>query len=974
MDPKSKNFFSIGLPRLTLVLMVLLQPFTTRSVFAAGPFTRASVDSSGAQSNAISYTGKISANGRYVAFDSEAGNLVSGDTNGLGDVFLRDLQLGTTVAVSANPSGSLLGGGDPAISTDGHFVAFDSGATSLVTGDTNNFQDVFVKDTQTGAVFRVSVGTGAVQSNGDSTAASISGDGRFVVFSSSATNLVAGDTNGLDDIFVHDRQTGITVRASADSSGVGANGASTGASISTDGNYVVYFSNGTNLVPGDTNGKSDVFVYALQTGQTTRVSVNSAGVQGDQLARDPSISGDGRFVTFSSYSNNLMTQDTFGYEYVYIRDRQAGTTTVASVQNGIPMIGWAESSVISSDGRYVAFSYDDKGDGIAKRWIYVHDRVTNDTVLPTVGGESDSAPSRPSISGNGQALVFTSGSTTLVSGDTNGVWDIFVAPVTFPVDLMPSVSSVANDCPGGCTGPADQVVQFTVSFSEVVTGVDAADFVLAAGGGVTGAAITGVSGTGSAYIVSVDTGTGDGTLRLDVVDDDSIKDSTLNPLGGAGAGNGAFSGPVYIVHKSIPVVTGIVRVDPNPVLADSVHYTVNFNEMVSGVDAGDFTLTSTGSVAGAVVAGVSGTDGVYTVTVNIGTGDGTLRLDVADNDSIVDVAGNPLAGVGAGNGNFTTGETYQIERNSPSVTGIVRVDVNPTTADAVRFTVTLSEAVSGVDMGDFVLNTDSLTGVSILELGGSGNIYTVTAGTGNGSGSLRLDLIDNDSIVDSVGHPLGGAGTGNGSFTVGETYTLTRNAVIPMSTDIRSTGARDGWISERNENSNTGGAKNTSGLDLKVGDDSSDRQFRAILHFPTYYLPDDAVVTQAILMIRKQRVVGTDPFTTHQNIAIDIRKGIFSSSNVLSYWTMQLTDFQAPADMYTAGVIQNNPVGDWYWAVLDSRALQFINLTDVTQLRIEFILDDNDDLGEDTIRFFSGDAPNQTDRPHLQIDYYVPRW
>jgi hypothetical protein len=249
----------------------------------------------------------------------------------------------------------------------------------------------------------------------------------------------------------------------------------------------------------------------------------------------------------------------------------------------------------------------------------------------------------------------------------------------------------------------------------------------------------------------------------------------------------------------------------------------------------------------------------------------------------------------------------------------------------------------------------------------------VTAATGTGRGTLRLDLIDNDSIVDSLNHPLGGIGGGNGGYTIGEVYAINRVVIIPVTTDFRSTGARDGWVLEKNENANTGGSKNSNADFFKVGDDAQDRQFRSILHFPTYYLPDNAVVTQVILMIKKQDVIGTDPFITHQNISIDIRKGLFSNFNLLSMWSLQLTDFQSPADLVSAGVIQNNPVGGWYWATLDSKTFQFINLTDITQIRLAFQLDDNDDMGEDAIRFFSGDYPYQSDRPHLQIEYYVPR-
>jgi len=421
------------------------------------------------------------------------------------------------------------------------------------------------------------------------------------------------------------------------------------------------------------------------------------------------------------------------------------------------------------------------------------------------------------------------------------------------------------------------------------------------------------------------------------------------------------------------MVLSSLRLDPSPTTAISINFTVTFTEDVSGVDQSDFMPSATGNISSAVVTNVSGTGSTYTVTVNIGAGAGTIRLDVVDNDSIVDNLSNPLGGVGAGNGNYAAGDAYVIETSAPVVISSLRADANPTAADNVRFTVTFSEAVSGVDASDFVLTANGLSGVSILGVSGSGNVYTVTVGVGNGNGTLRLDVVDNDSILDSVSNPLGGLGTGNGNFTAGETYTIQKNSTISASTDFRSTGARDGWVLEKNENANVGGSKNSNAGFIKLGDDSQDRQFRSILHFPTYYLPDNAVVTRVILMLKKQDTIGTDLFTTHQNITIDIHKGPFSNFNLLGLWSLQVTDFEAPADAYSVGTIQNNPVSGWYWAMLDSTAFRYINLTDITQLRLGFQLDDNDDMSEDSIRFYSGDTDAQSNRPHLLIDYYVPR-
>ena len=530
MNPRQRKFMTGAM----IVFMLLtLQTGWVRPAHAApGDTTRVSVDSSGAQSNNASRRGKISGDGRYVAFESSASNLIVGDTNNVEDVFVYDRQTGATTRVSIASSTGAQANGDSgisAISYDGRYVALESGATNLVTVDANGQSDVFVHDRQTGVTTLVSVSSAGVQANDISENASISADGRFVAFTSSATNLVSGDMNAAQDIFVRDIQSGTTTLVTMNSAGAQANSTSYSPQISANGQYVVFSSRATNLVDGDTNNSQDIFVRDIQMGQTIRASVNSSGVEADRGAGEPSISGDGRYITFSSSSYNLMDIDTMSFEYVYVHDRQTGATTVV-FNDGDPMYGWSNGSVISADGRYIAFTYDDKGDGEAVRWVYIYDRVSGKTFLPTVGSDTN-APVLPSISADGRFLAYHSKSPSLVSGDINGVDDVFVKEMVYPIELNPTVVSVFNSCSDGCSGAADQVVNFGVKFSERVTGVDASDFVLTVSGGISGAAITGMSGSRDEYIVSVDTGVGDGTLRLDVVDDDSIRDFPQNPLG-----------------------------------------------------------------------------------------------------------------------------------------------------------------------------------------------------------------------------------------------------------------------------------------------------------------------------------------------------------------------------------------------------------------------------------------------------------
>ena len=238
------------------------------AVAAIGTTTRVSVASDGAQGNQDSFRALLSADGRYVAFASDASNLVAGDTTYKEDVFLHDRETGETTRVSVASDGAQgdSGSGDEvALSADGRYVAFFSWATNLVPGDTNGDGDIFVHDRETGETTRVSVASDGAQANDisflDDCYPALSADGRYVAFLSLATNLVPGDTNGDDDIFVHDRETGETTRVSVASDGAQGNQDSFWPALSADGRYVAFGSFATNLVPGDTNNKADVFVH-----------------------------------------------------------------------------------------------------------------------------------------------------------------------------------------------------------------------------------------------------------------------------------------------------------------------------------------------------------------------------------------------------------------------------------------------------------------------------------------------------------------------------------------------------------------------------------------------------------------------------------------------------------------------------------------------------------------------------------------
>jgi Tol biopolymer transport system component len=401
---------------------------------------RVSVDSNGAQANERSYAPSISADGRYVAFYSLASDLVAGDSNGTWDVFVRDRWTGTTERVSVDSAGveGDAGSDSPSISADGRYVAFASGATNLVPGDTDGVIDVFVRDRQLGITTRVSVSSAGGQGNGTSEGPSISADGRFVAFASSAANLVPGHIAvGMTDAFVHDLLTGTTERVSVDSSGSANNSASGSPSISSDGRYVAFVSSATNLVPGDTNGNWDVFVRDRLAGTTERVSVATGGAQGDGDSgayHPPSISQDGRFVAFQSLANNLVPGDTFPGQDLFVRDRQNGTTEIVDVDSaGVQGNSGAFGCSISSDGRWVAFDSNATnlvpGDTNGVPDVFLRDRLNGTTVrvsIDSAGNQANNESGESSISADGRFVAFASLSTDLVAGDTNGSVDIFV--------------------------------------------------------------------------------------------------------------------------------------------------------------------------------------------------------------------------------------------------------------------------------------------------------------------------------------------------------------------------------------------------------------------------------------------------------------------------------------------------------------------------------------------------------------------
>jgi len=424
---------------------------------APAPLTeRLSTAAGGAQSDGDSTQADVTPDGRYVAFISEASNLVPGDTNDVADVFVRDRAAGTTERISIATDGTEGDGRcdfTPAISDNGRFIAFASFADNLVADDTNGVFDIFLRDRKKGTTKRLSVSTAGVQANNFNVTPSISADGKVIAFMSAADNLLAtgpgipGDTNGLFDIYVRDRTAGTTTRVSVDSAGVQANGFSVKPAVSGDGNYVAFRSAATNLVVGDTNGFFDVFVHNRTSGVTERVSLPCAAAEGDGDSEIIGISGDGNCVAFHSVATNMVPSDTNGKQDVFVRDRGAGTTERVSLSTaGVEGNGDSGGSAISRDGRYVTFTSKATnlvaGDTNLRDDIFVRDRMTNATVrasLANDGSEADQNSSLPTVNGDGRYVVFESVATNLTVDDGNIFSDIFVRAL--PIADLPKLKT-----------------------------------------------------------------------------------------------------------------------------------------------------------------------------------------------------------------------------------------------------------------------------------------------------------------------------------------------------------------------------------------------------------------------------------------------------------------------------------------------------------------------------------------------------
>ena len=434
-----------------------------------GDVSLVSANSAGRAGNDSSGGPGVSREGQVVAFFSDANNLVPFDTNQFRDVFIHNVETGTTERVSVSSADdqangpSEVAGGSPGVNGDGNLVTFYPRATNLVAGDLNGQADVFLRDRGAGTTELISVNSNEEPGNGPSIYPSISEDGRFVAFQSLASNLVDDDTNNVSDIFIRDRVNGTTIRCGTTQGNRG----SVSPALSADGRFVAFTSASTNLVPDDTNSQLDIFVCDRETGAVELVSVSSDsqpgandGVPGDGDSILAAINQNGNVIAFKSLATNLVPNDRNNLVDVFARNRAAGTTQRVSVsfRGGDPN-DFSFPPSLDYEGRWVAFgSFATNlafGDNNNTSNVFVRDLMIGRTLLVDVnargeianGGTTD-AP--PSISGDAMQIGFVSTASNLVAGDRNDVPDVFAG-------LNPFFGP--DSCPTGqCPNPDDSCV------------------------------------------------------------------------------------------------------------------------------------------------------------------------------------------------------------------------------------------------------------------------------------------------------------------------------------------------------------------------------------------------------------------------------------------------------------------------------------------------------------------------------------
>ena len=672
--------------------------------------------SSNGSGNGSSSDPVISADGNWVAFVSAASNLGPTDNNGTQDVYLWSRATGTISLVSHVAGGASSGNNFsslPSISDDGSVVAFLSRSTNLIAGMQNayGYTNVYIYDRiNSGAVRLVShlynnQLAGATDYQPENPVA-LSGDGKYIAFQGKSSNFDASNLGYYyGSIYLWDAQSGTNVLVSMPTSG-SANNASYSPSISDDGKFVTYPSDMSNLVANDNNGTTDIFLYDRIAVANVLVSRTAAGTSGNSSSQDPAISGDGRFVAFSSYAGNLVTGDSNGASDVFVYDVQNGSVTLASRRSSGSGSGNSQSlsPSISNDGSLIAFQSSSSNlvdnDTNGTQDVFAFDRIAGKVVLisrtPTGTGSGNSFSGPGLVSGNGQFVVFQTNATNLVANDANNTGDVFIANLpTSPISIGPITPDPRNT---SVTAVID--VYFT---KPVQSGFGSEDLKLTRNGVDVPLSNLTTAPTGDPTHWTI-SGLGvftaaDGVYVL-TVDGSGVLDAN----GETGAGKASDS---WTMDSTGPTVTNLIAVSPDPRNSPVDITYVILSEVVdlNTFTYADLALTRGGNVVTldntVQIAFLGGT--VYEIRglSSFTTLDGTYQLTV--NASAIQ---DPLTNVGTG----LKLDSWVMDTANPVITNIQSVIPNTRNTAVSTIDVTFSKAINVNSFGfaDLTLTRDNI--------------------------------------------------------------------------------------------------------------------------------------------------------------------------------------------------------------------------------------------------------------------------
>ena len=666
---------------------------------------------------------------RYVVFHARAA-LTPDDANGFDDVFLRDLRTGEVSLVSVATDGTQGNGisSQAGISANGRYVVFRSAATNLVAGDANGVDDIFCRDLLTKTTTRISVDSSGTEGNGASLTPAVSGDGRYVVFASSASDLVSGDSNGQQDIFLRDTVSATTTLVSRDSAGLDSDGPSFDPAITPSGNFIAFSTEATDVISGGLNGQRQVVRQERLNGKRVLVSQSAGGAQGDRPSYEPSISDDGNLIAFFSLASNLNT-DTNTFFDVFVRDVTSKTTTLVSNDaGGNASDNHSGFASISGDGATVAFG------SLATNLVAADTNGVFDVfTVAATGGTStrvslDSAGSQgnidsdvPAISQDGRSVIFRSAATNLNSNDAVADDDIY---------LRDRVLDRTALCSPGVPTPSAWG-----KFSKGPTTTFGPDF------GAQGLAFGDVDGDGVLDLATCTTdtkvtvvrrGVGGGTNAYSVTAGGSVQ--AENPAFADLDGDGDLDlVTTNVTGKSVSVLknNGAGLFGSATIFAVGSHPQ---SVVVGDVDGdGDLDLVTDNTYSGTVSVLYNNGTGTFPSSASFATGDSPSSLALGDMD---------------GDGDLDVATTIQ----TPDQVSILLNDGSgtfgsPTTTDlpTTPYSITLGD-VDGD--GDLDVATANVSQLSLLLNAGDGSLGTPTSLSVSGSRSLLFGDVDGDGDLD----------------------------------------------------------------------------------------------------------------------------------------------------------------------------------------------------------------------------------